>query len=443
MADVLRRASAYYHKNGLRRSLTLLRKKFSGRVPWNIRSPAVASKRYLDDHQAAVPVAAAAPHQPAGGGEAGQMAALGNPTNGGLLFARPTVVIIGDLNLPQCKKYRVVQKCEALAARGFGSSFSHWQDVPRCTNLLQAATFVIFYRLTDGDLFRAYLREARRLGLGVAYDIDDPIFDAEIYATNRNLEFLSSAEQAQLVASSPGYLDAMKACDVLILSTPGMQAQAARRLNKPSYLWRNAVDSETAQAARLAEFFPGPEQDGGVVIGYASGSRAHEADFKEAEEAVLRILAEHEEARLVIVGYHQLSPRFKAFAPRITQHGFGDYENYVSILSGFDINIVPLLHNGFNACKSAIRFLDAASVGVPTVASRVGDFVNVVEDAVTGFLAGDEKDWYRCLDMLVTDGARRKAAGAAARAAAAGTMGAAETARRLDPALTAMFGGLQ
>ena len=65
-----------------------------------------------------------------------------------------------------------------------------------------------------------------------------------------------------------------------------------------------------------------------------------------------------------------------------------------------DINMVPLVADRFNDCKSAIRFLDAALVGVPTIASRVGDFVNVIAQDRTGIFCEGEYEWVERLGSL-------------------------------------------
>ena len=53
------------------------------------------------------------------------------------LFKEPFVVIIGELSLPQCKKYRVLQKMEILAQMGVGHEYSSWGDGHRAMGLLQ------------------------------------------------------------------------------------------------------------------------------------------------------------------------------------------------------------------------------------------------------------------------------------------------------------------
>jgi len=432
--NVWARAFSYFRRFGARRSAMLLKKKFTGRVPWNIRGPSIQSTRYVKDHTLAAERSRTAPGQVKGS----------LPSPGTRLFGTASIALIADLNLPQCKKYRVMQKVEALRDMGLQAHHSHWQDVPRSVNLMQTATHVIFYRVTGTDLFQSYLGEARRLGLGTSYDIDDPVFDEAVYGANRNLAFLPAAERRHLLSQCGEYLAAMRACDNTIVSTPGLRSLAEARTGKPCYLWRNAVDAETLHAAKLA-LRDQERQTGksGVVIGYASGSRAHGADFTVAEDAIIELLKRIANVTLTIAGHHEVSPKLAAFAQRTRIVPFTDYESYISTVAGFDINLVPLLQDSFNDCKSAIRFLDGAAVGVPTIASRIGDFVNVIDHGKTGLLADGEGSWLPHLERLAGDAALRRKMGEAARRFALTSQTAVAAARQADAALLSQFGAVE
>lgn len=434
MPSVWARAITYFRRFGVRRSAVLLKKKFTGRVPWNIRGPSTQSTRYVKDHTLAAERNRTAPGQ----------VKSSPPSPGTRLFGLASIALIADLNLPQCKKFRVMQKVEALRDMGLQAHHSHWQNVPRSVNLMQTATHVIFYRVTGTDLFQSYLGEARRLGLSTSYDIDDPLFDEAVYGANRNLAFLPAAERQHLLSQCGEYLAAMRACDNIIVSTPGLGALAEARTGKPCYVWRNAVDAETLHAAKLAlRDRERRTARSGVVLGYASGSRAHGADFAAAEDAIIELLQRNANVSLTIAGHHEVSPKFAALAQRVKIVPFTDYESYVSTVAGFDINLVPLLQDRFNDCKSAIRFLDAAVVGVPTIASRTGDFVNIIDHGKTGLLADGDGSWLLHLEHLAGDAALRRKMGDAARRLALTSQTAVAAARQADATLLAQFGAVE
>ncbi len=395
--DVLKRAWSYYRRNGWQRSMKMLRRKINGSAP-------VPPVTYLTAFNSIAETGASAmrsrPELPRF--EMAEKAAA--------IFPHGVVAIIGDLNLPQCKKYRVIQKLETLKSIGLQADYSFWGDMPRSLNIMQCASSVIFYRMKENHAFNAYLAEARRLGIPAGYDIDDPIFDKGVYGSNPNLEFLTADERASLLSETESYRRAMLRCDFVITSTPAMKDLASQS-SRFVYVWRNAVDAETRHWAEVARATKPQETDGIVVLGYASGSRAHEADFRLIERPLLAIFDRFDNARLAISGYLNLPQSFAAHASRIVEVPFTSYGGYLASMAQIDINIVPLLPDRFNECKSAIRFLDAAVVGVPTIASRVGDFANVIHADRTGVLADGEEEWIeRLSDVISGDTLRHRMA---------------------------------
>ena len=354
------------------------------------------------------------------------------------VMGRPKIAIIGDLNLPQCRKYRVMQKLEALGGLGISADYSHWEDVPRSMGCLQLATFVIFYRTRMGNLFKLYIKECERLKIPFSYDIDDPIFSEEIYRANKNLDHLDPSEMSALLDSAELHLQAMLACNFVIVSTPRLQREAQKLTNKPVFLWRNAVDEETINA--LSHLTNTPDQaspeNGRVGIVYASGSRAHEADFREIEAALSEVLDRHPNVQLTVIGYLNLPDNFARFEDRIVVEPFIDYVGYMEILARSNINIIPLIPDDFNDCKSAIRYMEASLVKLPTVASKIGDFQHIIDHGRSGFLASSDAEWKQILQSLILDQELRNRVGAAAEVNVVGELVVAKVANELP-------GGLQ
>lgn len=333
------------------------------------------------------------------------------------VFAANNVLIVGSLDLPQCKKYRVVQKVEQFNRLGFKCEISHYRDIPRVFDKMQLATLVVFYRVPDDQVFQSYLQEAQRLGLKVGYDIDDPIFDSEIYEENQNLAFLSPEEKNGLLRSTSQFKAAVEACEFVLVSTPEMKHLVESFYKRKVYIWRNVLDSETlsivSQIDRVALSQAKPNDK--VVLSYMSGSRAHDADFETIESALTQILRRFPHVALMIGGYTSLSDRFDGFEDRIERLPFGGYQAYFSALARADINLVPLLQDRFNECKSAIRFLEASVLGIPTVASKIGDFVNLIDHGSNGFLVGSVTEWVETLDALIQSASLRETVGTRAK----------------------------
>ena len=69
---------------------------------------------------------------------------------------------------------------------------------------------------------------------------------------------------------------------------------------------------------------------------------------------------------------------------------------------------MPLTADIFNGCKSAVRVLDAAAVGVPSVVADVGDLTFAVKPGETGFVATDAASWTAALEDLAESGRARR-----------------------------------
>jgi glycosyltransferase involved in cell wall biosynthesis len=333
------------------------------------------------------------------------------------LFVLPHILIVGSLDLPQCKKYRVQQKVELLEGLNCRCQLADYRDALRVFEKMQLATLVLFYRVPDSLLFKHYLAEAHRLRLIVGYDIDDPIFDPNVYAENRNLDALSPVEKNQLLASAPSFRSAMKACVFVTVSSPGIHKLVASFFNRPIYLWRNVLDGETLAivTGQMSGYITSRKKDERIVLCYMSGSRAHENDFITIERPLHDVLERYSQVDLLIGGYVTLPERLDPFRERIRQLPFVGYQGYFAGLAQADINLVPLLRDQFNECKSAIRFLESAALGIPTIASQVGDFANLVVSGQNGILCKEPDEWGKAMSELIESADRRRKIGNAAR----------------------------
>lgn len=327
---------------------------------------------------------------------------------------RRKLAIIGDLNLPQCRKYRVEQLAEFWQAQEVDVDFAHWQDVPRATAILQDATHLVCYRLRSQPVVSMYLYEARRLRLPILYDIDDPLFSVSAYETYGNMDVLDPGMRAQFAADAPAYLDVLNACDIVSVSTPGMAAHTAQLTARPVHLRRNFADRSTLDAGEQAMRLSLDNQ-GMFRVAFASGSRGHEADFAVIAAPLATFLAADPRRRLMILGYFDRSRLPGAAARQAECHDFSDYESYLRLLAQADCAVMPLTDDIFNRCKSAVRAIDAAAVGVPAICSDVGDFPNLIDPDRTGLIARSPQDWARALVRLSADPNGARAMGLRAR----------------------------
>lgn len=78
---------------------------------------------------------------------------------------RPKVLIIAELSLRQCAKYRVWQKRDFLTELGWSVQVVDWRDISDAMSALQLCTQVIFYRVPGFEDVLKLVQEAHRLEL--------------------------------------------------------------------------------------------------------------------------------------------------------------------------------------------------------------------------------------------------------------------------------------
>ena len=67
--------------------------------------------------------------------------------------------------------------------------------------------------------------------------------------------------------------------------------------------------------------------------------------------------------------------------------------------SKYDLAIAPLEQNEFTNGKSALKFVHAASLGIPCLASPTEPFITALADRFHNLLVSDE-DWYKKLTQV-------------------------------------------
>ncbi len=326
------------------------------------------------------------------------------------------IAMIGDLNLPQCRKYRVEQPAEFWAKLGVEYSYAHYQDIPRAVAALQNATHLMFYRTRNDDLKAMYLYEARRLRLPVLYDLDDPLFSVSAYETYENMKALPKRMKAHFLAEAPKYQGAMDLADIVTVSTPGMAEHARLYTARPVRFRRNFADQATLAAAEAA--LAGAPRDPAAPfrVAFASGSMGHEVDFGLISDDITGFLDADPNRQLLILGHFDEDLLPETLRGRVEAHAFTTYDRYLENLATADCAVMPLTDDLFNRCKSAVRVIDAAAVAVPSLVGRVSDMAHMVREGETGRVLGPNDSWRDALEALARDRAGAHQMGQAARA---------------------------
>jgi glycosyltransferase involved in cell wall biosynthesis len=133
------------------------------------------------------------------------------------------------------------------------------------------------------------------------------------------------------------------------------------------------------------------------------GTATHAADLNLVLDALHKLHSEGEEIVLYLIGICTNAPQYSWInviqPPALANNNnYPEFMRWLRSLNMFDLGISPLEENHFNRCKSAIKYWDYTSLGIPTLASDVDAYKGIIVDGDTGFLAkNNTEEWYRKL----------------------------------------------
>ncbi len=319
-------------------------------------------------------------------------------------FMTPRVLIVAEMSIPQCKKYRVTQKAELFSKIGIEASVVDWTHSDEARTLLQTHSIVIFYRVPAVPEAILLIKEAKRLGIHTFWEVDDLIFDPEGYLSNKNIETLSPGDRKGVLEGMRLYREALLLCDEGIASTKALAKAMSEVTNRNAVIVENALDSDTiliAERIRKNQTATPKEPKQDITIVYGSGTKTHDIDFLAASDALFNVLSERSNVKLRIIGSLNIESRFNIFSDRIERFSFVSFDRYSQLVAEADISIAPLEDSVFNDAKSNIKFLEASVLGIPSVCSPADAFRTAIVDGENGFLAADTAQWQQKLLLLV------------------------------------------
>jgi len=136
----------------------------------------------------------------------------------------------------------------------------------------------------------------------------------------------------------------------------------------------------------------------------------------------LNEISRHYDFRLKIVswlGYTNLKQMFKKLE-RSIEVDYGSnrwlpYLKHIALCRDFDIILAPLQKKPWYEGKSARRVSLGMAMGIPVIASPVGEQKYVIRHGFNGFFARSEEEWYKYLKLLIEDDRLRKEVGSKGR----------------------------
>lgn len=298
--------------------------------------------------------------------------------------------------IPQCTRYRVLNKAEQLRKHGFEVKVVNLSDFQ--LSMAQNASHIIIYRSPISPELLRLCHLAKDYGKPVFFDIDDLVFDTVYTDQLSYTQGLNQVEKGNYDAGVRNYSYMLENCDGAITSTNQLQEEL-KKYQSTVLLNRNLASDELISIS--SQFLKDYSQVSDVVkIGYFSGSISHNENFELIKPAIKQLLKKYSNVQLHIVGILDIPKDMKPFGNQIVTHDYVDWDKLPALISEVDINLAPLVDSIFNRAKSEIKWIEAALVKVPTVASKIGAFSDEVVDGGTGLLATDD-EWFDKLESLV------------------------------------------
>ena len=301
-------------------------------------------------------------------------------------------------------RYRINNLCELLS----GADIVVERELPRQIRARVATVCMIRPLVTPALL--AELAALRDGGVRLIADFDDLLFAGRVTGLPGSVGGATST--ALLDARLEGYAAALTAFDAFTVSTRPLRDQILQRVPAAdvAVVPNGLSEAWVRQGRALYEAFqPGDP----LVIRYFAGSPSHDDDFASVVEPIRRFLFEHPEVRLELVG--PISADVSTFPQgRVALLPAVPYEVLPMLIAKSWVNIAPLRASEYAESKSALKVLEAAAFGCPTLASPNDDVRRHHAEGAPVRLCETAQDWQRELERAL-DMSQRMELGHAAR----------------------------
>lgn len=246
-----------------------------------------------------------------------------------------------------------------------------------------------------GDQLPDIVRGARANGTFVVYDTDDWFLDVPDYNPASRLPDIDTMHEA------------MRLADVITCSTPELvegYAHLNRTVLLPNYL--DPIIWSGNEKYRV------PRLDGKVHLGWMGAFHWRGGDLELLKGWLPRFLDEHPEVTLVSAGSPELfdylgvdgltTPDMVGEKPTEHSKHLRPYQHLPAMLAWFDIGLVPLTANKFNACKSWAKGLEYNALGVPAVATPSREYRSFIRPGINGQLVR-KGNWAQRVEQVMDD----------------------------------------
>lgn len=326
---------------------------------------------------------------------------------GALKWLYADVLFINGCYLPHPSRYRIAHQREQLLAKNIVTSEIFYTDLT--LDLVKRYRLFIFYRCPYTDMVGDFIDLAKKYHKRVLFDMDDLLIDESYTRTIDYIKTLPQSEQDLYYDGIRLMQKTLKLCEGAITTTEVM-AEELKKFVPETYINRNLASDRMVQLSENAYIKKQTvEPHNTIDIGYFSGNITHDQDFELILPSIIKLMETYNNIRLCLVGEITLPKELKQFKERVIINKLVNWEELPELISSVDINIAPLVDTLFNRAKSENKWIEAALVRVPTVASNTGAFARMIQNGKTGILCNNTEDaWFKGIENLVNNTDYRK-----------------------------------
>lgn len=250
------------------------------------------------------------------------------------------------------------------------------KEKPNIVILLRSSNFIDYYMI-----------KRIKKNTKVIYDFDDALFHGRLLGRMvANSHLKSVIRQSDAITAGSHYLK-----------------EYTRNVNDNVYLLPTAVDTKL--------FHPGVKKnancDDKITIGWLGAGTKGQLHYLRILKEPLRNLNRKYDMKFKIVSAlsKEVIAEFKneKFDVDFGLDHWVPLEQTPKLISDFDIGVMPLTDDPWSRGKCGMKALEYMSMGIPTVASDIGENKYIIKNGVNGFLATNSGDWVKYISTLMED----------------------------------------
>lgn len=288
--------------------------------------------------------------------------------------------------------WRILYEPGHWVAKGFWTAIGYLR---RAWDVLRAGRFdAVYLHLWAVPFGPPWFEEwlARR-NIPIIYDIDDLIY---LPKASRANAFLARLRKKEATIAR-----IMRVATHVIVCTQHLE-RFARQHNPAITCISSTIDTTLYVPRRHSQ------AQSSVTIGW-SGSHST-ATYLRLLEPMLRALSRQFDIRLLVIG----DARVRLGGVQVEARPWS-LARETADLAEMDIGVYPLPDEEWALGKSGLKALQYMGMGIPVVASAIGEACRFIRDGENGWLARTPQEWMDRLSQLIRDPERRRAMGMAGR----------------------------